>query len=74
MDQTWISTPEKTLSPKKQLTTSKTFLFWDSGPTLVEFSKAIDALTNRKAPGEDNKPPEMIKYGKSAPLEPFHKP
>ncbi len=46
--------------------------FWDSEPTLEELGKAIDALTYRKAPGEDSRSPEIIKCGKSAPLEPFH--
>ena len=36
----------------------------DTQPTLVELSKAIDVLSNDKAPGEDGIPPEIIKRGK----------
>ena len=44
----------------------------DSEPTLEELSKAMDALVSRKAPGEDSIPPEVIKCGKPALLEPIH--
>ena len=44
----------------------------DAEPTHEELSKAIDALANRKAPGEDNIPPELIKCGKPALLDPLH--
>ena len=44
----------------------------DSEPTLEELSKAIDALTSGKAPGEDSILPEVIKCGKPALLEPLH--
>ena len=44
----------------------------DSEPTLEELSKAIDALASRRAPGGNNIPPEVIKCGKPALLEPLH--
>ena len=44
----------------------------DSEPTTEELSNAIDALACGKAPGEDGIPPEIIKYGKPALLEPLH--
>ena len=45
----------------------------DSEHTLEELSKAIDALVSGKAFGEDGIPPEVIKCGKPALLEPLHK-
>ena len=39
---------------------------------MEELSKAIDALASGKAPGEDGIPPEIIKCGKSALLQPLH--
>ena len=45
----------------------------DAAPTLEELSKAIDALPSEKAPGSDSIPPEAIKQGKNALLEPLHK-
>ena len=44
-----------------------------SEPTLEELSTAIDVLASAKAPGEDGIPPEVIKCGKPALLEPLHK-
>ena len=44
----------------------------DAEPTIEELDKAIDALSNGKAPGSDGIPPEVIKSGKSALLEPLH--
>ena len=43
----------------------------DSEPTAEELSKAIDALANRKAPGQDGIPPEIIKSGKGVLIEPL---
>ena len=45
----------------------------DSEPTLEGPSKAIDALASGKAPAGDGIPPEVIKCGKPALLEPLHK-
>ena len=44
----------------------------DSEPTMEELSKAIDALACGRAPGEDSIPPEIIKCGKPALLEPLN--
>ena len=44
----------------------------DEVPTMEELSKAIDALPNDKAPGSDNIPPEAIKCGKPALLQPLY--
>ena len=44
----------------------------DSEPTMEELSKAIDALACGRAPGADSIPPEIIKCGKPALLEPLH--
>ena len=44
----------------------------DPEPTLEELSKTIDELASEKAPGEDGIPPEVIKCGKPALLEPLH--
>ena len=44
----------------------------DSEPTMEEIGKSIDALACGRAPGEDNIPPEIIKCGKPALLEPLH--
>ena len=41
-------------------------------PILVELSKAIDALSNCKAPGEDGIPSEIIKWGKKVMLSPLN--
>ena len=35
-------------------------------PTIEELDKAINALANRKAPGADGIPPEILKTGKLA--------
>ena len=44
----------------------------DNEPTMGELSKAIDALSCGKAPGEDGIPPEIIKCGKPALLKSLH--
>ncbi|XP_068707859.1 uncharacterized protein [Montipora foliosa] len=44
----------------------------DAEPTTEEISKASDSLASGKAPGEDGIPPEIIKCGKSALLQPLH--
>ena len=44
----------------------------DAETTMEELSKAIDALASGKAPGEYGIPPEIIKCGKSALLQPLH--
>ena len=44
----------------------------DSEPTMEKLSKAIDALACGRAPGADSIPPEIIKCGKPALLEPLH--
>ena len=44
----------------------------DEKPTLEELSKAIDCLSCGKAPGKDGIPPEVLKHGKAAVLQPLH--
>jgi hypothetical protein len=44
----------------------------DTPPTMDELSKAIDCLACRKAPGSDGIPPEVLKSGKPALLQPLH--
>ena len=44
----------------------------DAEPTIEELDKAIDTLSNGKAPGSDGIPPEVIKSGKFALAEPLH--
>ena len=44
----------------------------DSPPTVEELSKAIDCLACGKAPGGDGIPPEVLKSGKPALLQPLH--
>ena len=44
----------------------------DNPPTMEELSKAIDRLTCGKAPGSDGIPPEVLKSGKPALLQPLH--
>ena len=41
----------------------------DAEPTIEELDKAINAISNQKAPGSDGIPPEVINSGKSALLE-----
>ena len=43
-----------------------------SEPTVDELNKAIGALACGKAPSKDILPPEVIKSGKPALLEPLH--
>lgn len=42
----------------------------DAKPKIEELDKAVDALSNGKAPGSDGIPPEEITSGKPALLEP----
>ena len=44
----------------------------DEKPTLEELSKAIDCPSCGKAPGKDGIPPEVLKHGKAAVLQPLH--
>ena len=44
----------------------------DSVPSTEELNSAIDHLTNEKAPGSDNIPPNLIKTCKSTMLLPLH--
>ena len=44
----------------------------DAKPKIEELDKAVDALSNGKAPGSDGIPPEEITSGKPALLEPLH--
>ena len=44
----------------------------DTEPTEGDLSKAIDSLTNGKAPGKDAIPPKVIKHGKPALLHRLH--
>ena len=44
----------------------------DTEPTLEELGKAIDCLACGKAPGSDGIPPEILKSGKPALLQPLH--
>ena len=44
----------------------------DNPPTMEELSKAIDRLTCGKASGNDEIPPEVLKSGKPALLQPLH--
>lgn len=44
----------------------------DEAPSMEELSTAIKALPVEKAPGSDNIPPEAIKHGKPALLQPLH--
>ena len=44
----------------------------DAQPSLEELSKAIDHLSNGKAPGNDGIPAEVVKYGKPALLKSLH--
>ena len=45
----------------------------DAIPTMSELEKAIDSLKSKKAPASDSIPPEVIKQGNTALLEPRHK-
>ena len=44
----------------------------DSLPSVHELSLAIDALKRNKAPGEDGIPPDILKSGKAALIQPLH--
>ena len=44
----------------------------DISPTVEELNKAIDYLACGKAPGSDGIPPEVLKSGKPALLQPLH--
>ena len=44
----------------------------DTEPTEDDLSKAIDSITNDKAPGKDAVPPKVIKHGKPALLHNLH--
>ena len=44
----------------------------DSFPSIEEFNSVIDHLTNGKAPGPDNIPPDLINTCKSALLLSLH--
>ena len=41
-------------------------------PTIDDLDKAINALANRKAPGADGIPPEILKTGKPALMQHPH--
>ena len=43
----------------------------DAKPTTLQLSKAIDALSAHKAPGQDGIPPDIIKSGKTVLLKPL---
>ena len=63
------SVSDATLSSKKDLPITEEL---DGVPSVAELSKAIDSLPTDKAPGSDNIPPEAIKCGKPALLQPLH--
>ena len=44
----------------------------DAVPSIEELNVAIDHLTNGKAPGSDNIPPDLIKTCKSVLILPLH--